>query len=79
MSVTPTGKRRLRLHFDKGWFCSRWKKPILVLQIEVSGYESQYVCGYIDHIPVRFWRDARIEDMPTGDVNNWEDDNGTAS
>jgi hypothetical protein len=78
VSVTPTGKRRLRLHFDKKLFGSR--KPMLVLQMEFSGYESQHCGGgYIDNYPVKYWRDACIEDLDIGETENWEEPNGSVT
>ena len=66
MSVTPTGKRRHRLQKGRGWF----GQDVLVLQIEVSGYESQYCGGYIDHVQVKYYRDARVEDLTMEEVTN---------
>lgn len=58
MSVSLTGRRRYRVA-RSGW-C---RSATLVLQVEVAGYTVDCIGGYIDHIPVRFWRDANIQDL----------------
>lgn len=58
MSVSLTGNRRYRVAAG-GWF----RSPTVVLQVEVAGYSTDYLGGYIDHYPVRYWRDAEIVDL----------------
>ena len=60
---TPTGRRRYRIQRG-GWF----RSDKLVLQVEVAGYETDYCGGFIDRYPVRYWRDAEIEDLTTTEV-----------
>lgn len=52
-----TGKRRLRLH--KPLF----GKPLLVLQVEETGYVTDCVAGRIDSFDVTCWRDACVTDL----------------
>ncbi|GEM_PF-6592787 len=53
MSHKPTGKTRYRIG---------WRKRV-VLQIEVSGIQFENCGAYVDSHRVRYWRDARIEDL----------------
>jgi hypothetical protein len=55
----PTGRTRYRLHR------TLWSDPILVLQIEVRGIETDMIGGWIDSKTVNRWRDASVSDLPT--------------
>lgn len=55
----PTGRTRYRLH--RTWWCD----PVLVLQIEVRGIETNMIGGWIDSKTVNRWRDANVSDLPT--------------
>jgi len=54
------------IRYRSGW------RGKLILQVEESG--SQHItCGaYIDCRPVRFWRDAKVEDLLEIDCKNLE-------
>lgn len=52
-----TGRYRLRPE-------KRFLRPlVLVLEVEETGYQTDYNSGYIDSREVTRWRDARIEDF----------------
>lgn len=38
-------------------------RPLLVLQVEETGYEFDHAGGYIDSRAVTRWRDATLEDV----------------
>lgn len=52
-----TGKTRYRI------LKQRFRNPVLVLQVEESGYEIFCTAGHIDGHDVTRWRDARVEDL----------------
>jgi hypothetical protein len=55
---TLTGRQRLRAH-------ESWGKVLLVLEVEVEGERCGGVRNPTRHV-VRFWRDARVEDLTDG-------------
>jgi hypothetical protein len=57
----PTGKTRYRIE-RRGWWRPR---NMVVLQIEVTGYDIEWPGMMVDHT---FWRDARFTDL-TCDVH----------
>jgi hypothetical protein len=52
-----TGRKRYRI--EKPLF----RKPRLVLQLEETGRETEFLGGYIEHYTVNRWRDATVEDL----------------
>ena len=64
MTHTLTGNRRYRLMKGRGWF----GQDVLVLQVEVEGYEAENCGSFIDSYPVRYFRDARVEDLTLEEV-----------
>lgn len=53
---TPTGRSRLRFERGGSW---RGPRDMLVLQIEVTGYDIEWPGVSADRT---FWRDARVTD-----------------
>lgn len=56
--MIPTGNFRCRT--QRRFFGA----PLLVVQIEETGYFVDCIAGQIDGQDVTRWRDARVEDLP---------------
>lgn len=52
-----TGRRRYRHHTRLSG------KSLLVVQVEVAGTDVRFLGGSVEHVNVRYWRDARVEDL----------------
>ena len=63
MSQQLTGSARVRL-------VSRlFRKPLLVLQVEVKERKVESLGGWVDTYTVKYWRDATIEEISAFSLN----------